>query len=66
MKPITFLYDVSIIALDGSNRYSSWTMGVEFYAIKSLILRKKKQWDCKTSFVITRHIVENPYALVGW
>ena len=66
MKPITFLYNVSIIALDNSNNYSVWNLGVSFDAIKRHILRKKEQWNCKTSFVITRHVVENPYALVGW
>ena len=66
MKPITFLYDVSIIALDSSENYSTWTMGVSFDCIKRYILRKKKEWKCKTSFVITRHVVPNPYALTGW
>ena len=53
MKQIVRLYDVKVFSKD-SDKFSVWTLGVPFDAVKRHILRKRKEWG-SIRFYISVH-----------
>lgn len=53
MKQIVRLYDVKVFSTN-DDRFSEWTLGVSFDAVKRHIIRKRKEWG-SIRFYISVH-----------